>query len=281
MLMADCTAVAMGGGDGNDVHAGNGRQASAILHKGYSKLVADEKVRAGSSTAIVATLERATGKLDVANLGDSVVAVVRRGELVLATGDDPQQHKFNAPYQLAVIPPDRSSKGQLNDHPSMAQLFGAKLEPGDVLFMATDGYSDNVFREMTLDVIKRARRDMNTKLATPVAKEAGAAVAVEGAACDEAGAASSSAVAEGFVEELADQLLAAAYNRSISPNAPTPFQRHAELNGHRWTGGKRDDITVMVALVEEDNERRGGKGAGGASAAVLSPALAARCSACD
>ena len=216
---------------------------------------------AGSSTAIVATVDKTSGKLDVANLGDSVVAVVRRGEIVVATGDDPQQHKFNAPYQLAVIPPERANKGQLNDSPTMAQLLGAELEPGDVVFMATDGYSDNVFREMTIDVIKRACRAINPSVAKP-----------GGAAGVDAGAPASSVDTATFVADLAEQLLAAAFNRSISPNAPTPFQMNAEINGHRWTGGKRDDITVMVALVEDASAS-----ARTSSAGISSPALAARC----
>jgi hypothetical protein len=36
----------------------------------------------------------------------------------------------------------------------------------------------------------------------------------------------------------------------MSPSATTPFQKIAERHGHQWDGGKKDDITVIVAMVD-------------------------------
>jgi hypothetical protein len=57
----------------------------AIMDEAYRLLVAEKRILAGSSTAAVVTMERRSGMLKVANLGDSVVAVVRDSELLAAT----------------------------------------------------------------------------------------------------------------------------------------------------------------------------------------------------
>jgi hypothetical protein len=72
--------------------------------------------------------------------------------------------------------------------------------------MATDGYSDNVFRQSTLDLIKRSM--------------------------------------DGSLEDMAELLLESAAVRSTNKQAVTPFQVNAEKSGFFWEGGKSDDITV-------------------------------------
>lgn len=53
----------------------------------------------GSATFVVASLQHSTAVLDVANVGDSGIRVVRKGAVVLATTQ--KQHQFEMPYQLA------------------------------------------------------------------------------------------------------------------------------------------------------------------------------------
>ena len=66
-------------------------------------------VDAGSSTACLAVVDRASGQLTVANLGDSGFAVVRGGQSVLESSD--QQHAFNFPFQLCKMGPEDSGNG--------------------------------------------------------------------------------------------------------------------------------------------------------------------------
>ena len=48
---------------------------------------------------MVASLDESTGVLDVANVGDTGIRVIRKGEVVLTS--TPKQHRFECPYQLA------------------------------------------------------------------------------------------------------------------------------------------------------------------------------------
>lgn len=76
--------------------------ASAVVDAAFNQLVQDRVVAAGSSTVAAVMLNRATSELQVANLGDSAVAVVRGHDFLTKSCAKTQQHFFNAPYQLAV-----------------------------------------------------------------------------------------------------------------------------------------------------------------------------------
>ena len=51
----------------------------------------------GSSTAVIGTFVKETGKLTIAHLGDSGFLIVRDGKLLFASKE--QEHFQNAPYQ--------------------------------------------------------------------------------------------------------------------------------------------------------------------------------------
>lgn len=80
------------------------------------------QVLAGSSTAAVVTLNKHSGLIEVANLGDSYAAVIRRGKFVLETTE--QQHYFNAPYQLGIT---RAGGDDLQDHADMADTYNVQV----------------------------------------------------------------------------------------------------------------------------------------------------------
>lgn len=62
----------------------------------------------GSSTACLLSLDRSTGVLHTANLGDSGYLVVRDGSVVAES--QTLTHYFNCPYQLSILPPQYKSK---------------------------------------------------------------------------------------------------------------------------------------------------------------------------
>lgn len=88
----------------------------------------------GTSTAIVATLHN--NMLDVLNVGDSGLIIVRNGRIIYQT--IPQHRGFNCPFQLGKDSPTLPEDGHLDKF---------QLYPGDVIVLASDGLLDNVWRE--------------------------------------------------------------------------------------------------------------------------------------
>ncbi|MCO5566719.1 hypothetical protein L7F22_020398 [Adiantum nelumboides] len=103
------------------------RQLLAKAHEATSAI--------GAATVIIAILEKETGVLHVANLGDCGLRVVRRGKIVFATLT--QQHYFDCPYQLSSEPGAQTS--------SDAMVYKVELLPGDIVVMGSDGLFDNLF----------------------------------------------------------------------------------------------------------------------------------------
>lgn len=56
-----------------------------------------------------------------------------------------QQHFFNAPYQLAVVPPRLLKRGAIMDKPADADVVEMSLESNDIVLLGTDGIYDNLF----------------------------------------------------------------------------------------------------------------------------------------
>jgi protein phosphatase PTC7 len=101
-----------------------------------------------------------------------------------------------------------------SDPPSAAQLYALPVQQGDVIVAATDGLWDNVF-ESEIAALVRAELDA-------------------GRGC--AGAAARCAVA--------------AHVRGADPRADTPFARGAAEARIAFRGGKMDDCTVLVCVVD-------------------------------
>jgi protein phosphatase PTC7 len=177
----------------------------------------------GSCTVCVAQLEEEGRRLKVANLGDSGLKVLRRspgGGWLVAWESGAQQHEFNMPYQM-------SSDKEYSDTARDADYSTVPVSPGDVIVQATDGLWDNL-RDGEMCEIVGAR----------VPPTGGAEVAA-----------------------LAEDLCAAASRNSVDEGYPSPFMQEAvragqiqmsifdKMQGIEPTGGKLDDITVVVAEV--------------------------------
>lgn len=170
----------------------------------------------GGTTACILSLCKATGSLESANLGDSGFLIIRDGQRHFLS--KAQQHYFNCPYQLTILPYPISKKDQANmDHPGKADRKDIQLEPGDLILLATDGFWDNVPEEETLDYLSQHSPSL------------------------------------GNLSTLANSLVKAASTHSQNPRFLSPWAKGAREAGHRGVlGGKIDDITLQLVHVQRD-----------------------------
>ena len=82
----------------------------------------------GSSTASVIIIDKESGVLRGANLGDSAMAVIRDESFAMKNRD--QQYYFNAPYQLSVPLQDGHTTAD------MANTYEVTLRDKDIIVRA-------------------------------------------------------------------------------------------------------------------------------------------------
>ncbi|GAA5859103.1 hypothetical protein JCM1840_003753 [Sporobolomyces johnsonii] len=242
----------------------SGRGLKELLEGAFEDVLAEKGIVAGSSTACLVALDAETGKLHAANLGDSSFLILRPARsnplptppaspssspdsttppavlYKLLHAQPPQIHFFNAPRQLAKLPPSSSSEGALVDSPRDADATppeGIQLEEGDVVVVATDGFGDNVFSEGELE-----------QLVALVRGKADESVAD----ADEAGEHAQAQVDRAHLLAASVAQTAVNFARLVSfkEDKVTPFEVEARRWGYRdLKGGKVDDVTVVVAVV--------------------------------
>ena len=184
----------------------------------YRDVVDKEKVKVGGTTAIVAHFHP-DGVFEVANLGDSWCGVFRDSKLTFQTKF--QTVGFNAPYQLAIIPKDILEDAEkrggsfIMNKPADADDYTFQLQKNDVVILATDGVTDNIAVE-DMELFLRDKKDSTQDLQI---------------------------IAQEFVKKIVDI--------SKDPTFPSVFsQEYSKLAGQFYTGGKEDDITMVVVKVE-------------------------------
>ncbi|KAJ2598300.1 hypothetical protein GGF39_002710 [Coemansia sp. RSA 1721] len=247
-----------------------------ILRRAYDITLDEMEAMAtrGSSTACVVVLRG--DELRVANLGDCGLTVVRQGDMVYRTEE--QQHSFNFPYQLGTE--------AHSDLPSDAQVFRLKIQKGDVIIVGSDGVFDNLFDEDILEEVNQHLPPVMRAEGEPELKYSNDSLWYESqqsgdrleALCENA--APENVVATG---PTSSKVISAppkfslpqfhvdpsAISRAIAKRAKlvsedtryseSPFQMRAMQEGLYYQGGKRDDITVVVAVVtdlEDTPDRR-------------------------
>ncbi|EJS43440.1 ptc7p [Saccharomyces arboricola H-6] len=190
-----------------------------IMGAAYSKIKDEKIVKVGGTTAIMAHFPP-DGKLQVANLGDSWCGVFRDSKLVFQT--EFQTVGFNAPYQLSIIPEqmleeaERKGGKYILNTPADADEYSFQLKKNDVVFLATDGVTDNIATED----IERFLRD-------------------------------NSAETKNELQLLSQEFVKNVVSLSKDPNYPSVFaQEISKLTGKNYSGGKEDDITVVIVRVE-------------------------------
>jgi protein phosphatase PTC7 len=132
-----------------------------------------------------------------------------------------QEHAFNCPYQLCRVPEELARRLAYRDTACLCTEYTLQLQPGDMILMYTDGLTDNLNGFEITNII-------NSTLEASQGKLSAAAIA--------------------------EALVLAAHERSLDPTADTPFYRTARRHRQHMPGGKADDITVVIAWVEPDQE---------------------------
>eukprot|EP01080_Neovahlkampfia_damariscottae_P010467 gene10467-2989_t len=184
-----------------------------VLITGYSELIKNQIVKAGSSTACLLTINFSNENSPVlksTNLGDSGYIVIRDDKVVYKTKE--QQHFFNAPFQLSVVPESMRSRGSIMDKAEDSEENELKLKLGDYIVLSTDGLFDNVSEKEIIEVISSEQDDN--------------------------------------VENISKSLVKLAEKKSKSETNETPFSLSAKQSGYYFRGGKIDDITVIVVKVQ-------------------------------
>ena len=159
-----------------------------------------------------------TGTLRASNLGDSAFLLIRDNKCIYESPS--QQHFWNCPYQLTVLPPGYpGAKQHVMDMPKDAAQTSHQLQDGDVIVLATDGFWDNVFTKEAIELVERELGDI-----------------IQQSKNGEKGVASALTVEDtvGRVRALSQRLTNTARRFSMDQKRRTPFSQGAR---HIRSGG--------------------------------------------
>ncbi|MCD9644810.1 hypothetical protein HAX54_033259 [Datura stramonium] len=151
------------------------------------------------------------GILKIASVGDCGLRIIRKGQMIFSTF--PLEHYFDCPYQL-------SSEAVTQTYLD-AIVSTVDLQVGDTIIIGTDGLFDNVFDKEIVSVVTE----------------------------------------HDDVSNAAKALADLARNHSVDTKFDSPFSLEARARGFdvpwwkkvfgmKLTGGKLDDITVIVGKVK-------------------------------
>jgi len=221
------------GVDPADYSKGFMATASMAVEQGETNLV--EVLRAahvntdiaGAATAVVLRLDPETNSIAAANLGDAGFRLVRGGRVVFAS--PAQSHMFDCPFQFG-----HPNYVEVTDYADNADIFELPAEIGDCVVMGSDGLFDNMFDKEIEDIVS--------------SEEAPSA----GASPDDI---------QRIATAVAQRIAKVAQAHSVDESYVSPYVVEAEaagesylslfdkLRGKTMTGGKLDDITVVVGFV--------------------------------
>lgn len=214
-LMRTCKRLVEQGITTEEGDNGDRKTPIEILAASYEALLENkDQSLIGSSTACIIVFNRESNYLHTANLGDSGFVVIRNNKIVHRSQE--QQHYFNSPFQIAILP--NMSSGEpinlFNDSPEQADMTEFELCEGDFIVIATDGLWDNVNESSLLIEISKIKSYLLEDL-----------------------------------EKVAQLLAKKAVELAFDPDYVSPFALSAQRNGINIIGGKPDDVTVLLARV--------------------------------
>eukprot|EP01063_Lacrimia_lanifica_P002412 TRINITY_DN11271_c0_g1_i1.p1 TRINITY_DN11271_c0_g1~~TRINITY_DN11271_c0_g1_i1.p1 ORF type:complete len:444 (+),score=165.90 TRINITY_DN11271_c0_g1_i1:48-1379(+) len=231
-----------------------------LMTKSWDAVKKENKVRGGSTTALFATIESgdnegkkdggAKGILHLANLGDSGLLLWRKNHVRYRAKE--LQHRFNAPYQLAIIPEARKKKMQaISDPPSKSFVESIPVQEDDIVVLGTDGLFDNMHNS---EIAKHCDLTLNTTgdygdWLTPWTKW------------------KRNAKNRMYPKDVVPAMVEACMLNAKSKSYVSPFSyalmEHGVAEAEEARGGKPDDITVVLARVVRRKNWRDVKGRGG------------------
>ncbi|KAI6215064.1 Myotubularin-related and Zinc finger domain containing protein [Aphelenchoides besseyi] len=147
--------------------------------------------------------------LYAANLGDSGYLVYRNGKIIQRSAE--QVHYFNAPFQLTLLPEQWDFEGFIRDTPEKSDLQRLEMESGDVVLLATDGLWDNVPDAVIIDALN--------------------------------------GVEASNLQSKCNTIALIARRLSHDLQHASPFAVKAGEHGYRTSGGKPDDISVVLMFI--------------------------------
>jgi len=224
--VVNAVGVADGVGSWRDQGINAGECAREIMntckdyftHAGTSPCAAlseaeSHSTKPGSTTAIVAQYHD-IGLLEVCQVGDSNLVVIRDNYVLYQTSSQVRYH--NSPYQIGA--------GATDTVKTHSKRYNFSVEKGDIIILGSDGLWDNLYPAQAMQMVKLS----GLKSATSIAR----------------------------------LLTSIAYELSQDKQMWSPFAQDAYEDGQmptpmtsedkkRWKGGKPDDITVVVAIVQE------------------------------
>jgi len=185
-----------------------------ILSNAYYTIIHKQQVKAGSSTACILTLKDGDPVKGIAILSSANIG--DSGFLIIRDGkkifkSKEQTHAFNTPYQLSVLPPGTDTNSHFHDLPEHADETNIIVKHNDIIVLATDGLFDNLFDSEIVSIVNENDNDP---------------------------------------QKSAEKLVSVCHKRARTLDCDTPFARTTLNNFKRWTGGKIDDITIIVAKIQ-------------------------------
>lgn len=147
--------------------------------------------------------------LYAANLGDSGYIVYRKGKIIQRSAE--QVHYFNAPFQLTLLPEQCDLEGFIRDTPEKSDLQRLEMESGDVVLLATDGLWDNVPDSVIVEALN--------------------------------------GVEASNLQAKCNTIALIARRLSHDLQHASPFAVKAGEHGIRTSGGKPDDITLVLLFI--------------------------------
>lgn len=179
--------------------------------------------------------------IKIANLGDCMAMLVRGRDIVWRSEE--MWWSFNTPVQLGPVSPS---------HPKDAQVFDLPVRADDILILASDGLSDNLWDEEVLEEVMRVRE----------------LLLVHPRGAEDSGVGVHLLARRSFAGMLSEALCSRARRVAERGHKPmqaeaaklfgstgeeccdeVPFARRAREEGKKFKGGKVDDISVLVAVV--------------------------------
>ncbi|KAK7027332.1 hypothetical protein VNI00_015295 [Paramarasmius palmivorus] len=176
--------------------------------------------------------------MKVAHIGDCMGMLVRGDEIVWRSEE--MWWSFNTPVQLGHSSPATPS--------AHAKTFVVPVQEDDILIIASDGLSDNLWDEDVLEEVSRLRKggwlgssnDSSKSDNTPhplLLRRTLAGILSE-ALCSRARR-TSTLHCKSSTRPIPQQI----------DEGDTPFARRARECGREFSGGKKDDISVVVAVI--------------------------------
>ncbi|KAJ3480079.1 hypothetical protein NLI96_g8609 [Meripilus lineatus] len=195
----------------------------------------------------------------IAHLGDCMGMLIRGEEVVWRTEE--MWWNFNTPVQLGPLSSTR---------PQDAKVFTIPVQADDILVLASDGLSDNLWDEDILDEVVRFKRSFmppsdssspasSSSSSSGVAKEGILGRRTLAGMLSEALCSRARAVSERRGKSSSTTAAAMRVSASAPSEGPAgilsgeedevPFARRAREQGRAFRGGKLDDISVLIAVV--------------------------------